>query len=143
MTPGTVLLDKQFRFKDGEVAKKLIVVLNDGTDGNYLTVKTTSQEKKKNRKPGCQINDFPPNYYLPENSCGFLGDTWILLEEVYELDLPSILAKKQNVIVEVKDCLSKELLQEILLCAMDSQDIAQQFLDRLCAANDNLSVLSK
>lgn len=141
MTPGTVLFDKQFKFKDGKVGEKLVVVLTDGTCGDYLTVKTTSKQRSKNKKAGCQTNDFPPNYYLPANSCGFKGESWILLEEVYELDLNAILQKKKDGILVVKDCLSRDLIRDILLCAMDSQDIAEQFLDRLGAINDKLAKL--
>jgi hypothetical protein len=42
MTHGTILHDPEFRFKDGEIGNKLFIVLNDGSAGFYVTVRTTT-----------------------------------------------------------------------------------------------------
>jgi hypothetical protein len=42
MTPGSVLFDESFKFKDGKTGNKLFIILNEGRDGTYFGVKTTS-----------------------------------------------------------------------------------------------------
>ena len=43
MIPGTVLFNEKFRFSDGEIGKKLLIILNEGKNDTYIAVKTTSK----------------------------------------------------------------------------------------------------
>ena len=54
MIPGTILCDDEFTFSDGSTGKKLLIVLNDGSDGVYIVVKTTSKSDFKGNDYGCQ-----------------------------------------------------------------------------------------
>lgn len=94
MTPGNILHDKSFQFKDGEIGNKLLIVLNDGTNYPYIIVKTTSKQKTKGKDEGCQLNDKPPNFFLPKGSCSFELDTWAELIEFYEFDVNQVFTKK-------------------------------------------------
>lgn len=35
MTPGSILCDNEFKYSDGTIGKKILIVLNDGTNGYY------------------------------------------------------------------------------------------------------------
>lgn len=129
MTPGTVLFDKQFRFNDGTIGQKLIVLLTDGNgECPYLVIKTTSKQKRKQQIQGCNPSDLPHNFYIPANTSGFKGETWLLLEEVYPITLNEFFQKRIGGTVEIKDSLSKEMLIELLDCALQSQDIMDMYL---------------
>jgi hypothetical protein len=69
VTPGTILFDSSFVFKDKQVGEKLIVVLNDGTDGYYILVKTTSVPDNKEKKIGCNLtNKKYPNFFIEKKN---------------------------------------------------------------------------
>lgn len=124
MTPGTVLFDPQFEFHDGTVGRKLFIVLNDGKDGIYIVIKTTSQPKHKGRDEGCQLKDRYPDFFVKDSSSCLDGDSWLLLNEFYELKASDLL--KKSFIGQIKHIgvLSKEMLIELLACALESMDIS-------------------
>jgi hypothetical protein len=93
MIPGTLLVDEHFRFSDGNIGKKILVVLNDGGVGYYIVVKTTSKDSHKGLNYGCQTQNRYPNFFLPQNSCCLKKDTWIGLDEFFELTTAKLLAK--------------------------------------------------
>jgi len=61
MTPGTLLVYDNFRFSDGTTGKKILVILNDGSVGYYIVVKTTSKNTHKSSNEGCQTQERYPN----------------------------------------------------------------------------------
>jgi hypothetical protein len=138
MNCGTVLHDKAFQFSNGKIGDKLAIVLSEyGT--NHLTVKTTTHQNLMNRRAGCQINDKPPNYFLPKNTCWFDFDTWVELDEVYELDNNILQVKKQDgTVIEHKGVLDVGLMKKILGCALESEDIEEIYLDVLYTAHKKL-----
>lgn len=84
MIPGSVFFDKNFCFHDGASAEKLFITL--GSDkGVSVVAKTTSQPYGKGIVYGCQPNDRFHNFFLPLKSCDLKKDTWICLNEFYEL----------------------------------------------------------
>lgn len=138
MIPGTVLFDPSFEFHDGDKSPKLFILLTDAVNGSFLAVRTTSKCRHKNRKAGCQIDDNPPNFYLPENSCAFPSETWILLDDTYEFKPYDLTQSVKLGSIQQKFCLDKSELIELLFCAMDSQDISQVHLDRLVTTRNAL-----
>jgi hypothetical protein len=68
MNPGTLVFDDEFEFSDGSIGEKILVVLNDGSAGFYVTVKTTSKSSHKGITYGCQSSDRYPNFFLPVGS---------------------------------------------------------------------------
>ncbi|HST54069.1 MAG TPA: hypothetical protein VLJ61_18830 [Pyrinomonadaceae bacterium] len=125
MNPGTILHDPQFTFADGELGNKLLVVLNDGKDGIYIVIKTTSQPKQKGRNDGCQLKDRPPNFYVPDGSCCLRGESWFLLVEFYDLKAAELQQKVFVGSIRRIGELPKDLLIELLACAIDSFDIRE------------------
>ena len=126
MTPGSILHDKNFQFKDGEIGNKLLIVLNDGANYPYIIVKTTSKQKTKGKDEGCQLNDNPPNFFLPKGSCSFELDTWAELIEFYEFDVNQVFTKKLNKTLELKNSLPKTILKDLLNCAKNCDDITNK-----------------
>ncbi len=96
---GEILLHEKFQFSDGSIGKKLLVVLNNPkTRDPCLVVKTTSQSQRyKKVKVGC--NPEKDVFYLPDSGKEIIkGDTYIQLEEVFELsvvDLTASVLKKE------------------------------------------------
>lgn len=79
---GEVYHDTNFQFSDGEIGKKLFVVLTNTEP--YLIVKTTSKKRYyPNIKPHCNTNMYA--YYLPTSlKTGFPDDTIIQLNEIFK-----------------------------------------------------------
>lgn len=137
MNCGTILYDTQFQFPDGRIIDKLIIVLGDlGTD--YLVAQTTRQQKFKKKVAGCQINDNPSNYFIPERTSWFNDDTWVVLNEVYEYNSDTFAYKKADKIVQHRNVLPKELIKHILECALKSDDIELLYLEYIKRAYDKL-----
>ena len=82
MTPGTILFDRNFRFKDGTTGNKLFLSLNDGGNGVYVCVKTTSNGHRYNSIAGCQALDRFPNFFVPKHASCLEENTWIQLGRI-------------------------------------------------------------
>jgi hypothetical protein len=93
MTPGSLLVHQNFRFSDGTMGKKFLVVLNDGRVGYSIVAKTTSKNTGKGLNSGCQTQDRYPNFFLPQNSCCLEKDTYVGLDEFFELTTAELLAR--------------------------------------------------
>ena len=128
MNLGTILHDGEFQYDDGTTGNKLaIIVSNFGK--NFLAVKTTSQQHRKSKARGCQINDKPPNYFLPKNSTWFKEDTWIQVDEIFELDFNILSSKNEG--KASPPVLSQTVMKELLECALQSEEIEEFYLDFL------------
>ena len=125
MTPGTILHDSQFLCHDKTENNKLLVVLNDGSAGFYVLVKTTSKAKKMNSSPGCHPKDFFRNFYIPKGNAGFLENTWVMLNEFYEADYNQLFERKLAGHLAAKGTLPEDVFKSLLICAKDSLDISQ------------------
>jgi hypothetical protein len=125
MTPGSILHDTHFKFTDGEIGNKLLIVLNDGKESPYIIIKTTSKQKLKGSNEGCQLNDRPPNFFLPKGSCSFIKDTWAELNEFFEFQLTEMFQKRLAKTIEHKNIIPRLILKDLLNCAVNSDDISQ------------------
>ncbi len=139
MTPGTIISDTQFRFSDGTIGQKLMIILNDGTTGKYIVIKTTSQPKRKGRKTGCQSDDYYPNFYLPDGSCCLRGESWLMLNEFFEFDTSHMLRGKFSGRMKHIGILPTDIVKELLDCAINCQDISLAQEQTLIDMRNNLS----
>ena len=139
MTPGTILFDNQFRFKDGKTGEKLFVLLCNGSNGNYLSVKTTSNGARFGIVMGCQILDRFPNFYLPVHSSCLSKDTWIQLEEFYEFDSEKLLQAVLSGTINRIGLLEDKLTKDLLVCATHSDDLTEYQLELV---QESLAALS-
>lgn len=122
MNPGSVFFDTHFHFHDGEDGKKLFVVLG-AEKGVVVVAKTTSQPYGKGIHYGCQPDDRFHNFYLPVNSCFLKKNTWICLNEFYELKQSDLLQKRFSGTVNHICDLTPEITRELQDCAILSEDI--------------------
>jgi hypothetical protein len=124
VTPGSVLVDPNFRFRDGTTAKKILVVLNDGHDDSYVFVKTTSKPHSRGIIFGCQASDRLANFYLPKGTCPFLSEcTWVCLDEYYEATKQNFLQRCMSHEIWPHGVLLGELTLKLLRCALATQDL--------------------
>ena len=117
---GEVLCHEKFQFSDGTFGKKLLVVLNNpGPRDPCIVVKTTSQKRHyPNVKTGCNP-DKRVFYLLDTGKEVIKGDTYIQLEETFELSVVELTAStlKKEVssigklfdltLAQIKNCLKK------------------------------------
>lgn len=124
MNPGSIFFDRDFHFHDGETGEKLIVVLGNDK-GVTVVAKTTSKIYGKGISYGCQSNDRFHNFYLPINTCYLKENTWICLDEFYELKQSELLTKRfSGIVCHICD-LSKKISREVQDCALKSDDITK------------------
>lgn len=121
MIHGSVFFDTNFKFNDGETGEKLFVVL--GSSGLlYIVAKTTSKQHGRNVQYGCQPADRFNNFFLPRGSCYLSKNTWICLDEFYELRAQHVI--KKSIDGEIKQiCTLDQHLRAIQDCALKSLDI--------------------
>jgi hypothetical protein len=124
MTPGTILHDPKFLCHDKTTQNKLLIVLNDGSAGNYILVKTTSKGGKKARTPGCHAKDHFHNFFIPKGQSNFPEDTWVMLDEFHEFDRKELLQRSLQKYIKVKGNLPENLVKSLLVCAKNSPDIS-------------------
>jgi hypothetical protein len=124
MTPGTILHDPQFLCHDKTTQNKLLVVLNDGSMGNYILVKTTSKGGRKARTPGCHAKDRFHNFFILKGQSNFPEDTWVMLDEFHEFERKELLRRSLQKYIQVKGNLPENLVKSLLVCAKNSPDIS-------------------
>jgi len=109
---GAVFHNPKFKFHDGEIGNKLLVLLNTPAQNeSCLFVKTTSQKKDKPSTVGCFKYNYTGMFFLPKATTFFTEDTWIILSKPYEIKL-SDLKNGWNKI----GCLSEKIMKQIIDC---------------------------
>lgn len=131
MVPGTVLFDKDFRFHDGQRGEKLFVVLSDGRNGTYITVKTTSNDSRFGVIYGCQITARFPHFFLPKGSCFLERHTWLCLDEFYEFDARTLISRITMGQIHRIGVMTATLTREVQSCAINCFDILEEQADVL------------
>ena len=123
MNPGSVFFDESFVFHDGKTGEKLFIVL--GSVNNISVVaKTTSKQHGRGNSFGCQPRDRFHNFYLPPNSCYLKGNTWVCLDEFYELNAKIVLQKRFDGHIKPVCVLENTITRAIQDCAILSLDIS-------------------
>ncbi len=83
--PGYVYFDPKFPYHDGKFGEKLFVVLCDSPlDNDLIVVTRTTAQKKNNTGYGCNLDDYPPCFYLSNTISNFHKNTWIMLDYLVE-----------------------------------------------------------
>lgn len=101
MKKGTILFHPRFKFKDGEIGEKLLIILNTPENNNIplLVCKTTSIEKYGITNQGCHSQS--NIYYIDADFDFFKKNTWIQFHEIYELNKVSLLNEHFNNCLEI------------------------------------------
>ena len=135
MKAGDVIYFKNFQFKDGTSANKLIIILNTPENEEpYFVCLTTSKHKPwRTKQLGCHAEQ---NYYFVDvNQDNFDLDTWIVFEMIYEIPVDKLLNS------HLKDDsydlfeLDATLWNALKKCISKSKDIEQNILDIILKEN--------
>ena len=127
MTPGSVVFHTKFPFRDSETpGKKLAVILNDGSGGRYIAVKTTSQGRMYTWDVGCQPppSNFPC-YFVPGNASLFPKDTWIQLNDFFSFDVSKFRDGQRRGIILPKLQIPNRFLLPLIKCTLKSDDLTR------------------
>jgi hypothetical protein len=122
---GSILLHKQFKFKNGELGEKLLILLNnpDPSLEPYLVCRVTSQEKNKIKKFGCQ--EGRSLFFLPANQDFFMRDTWVQLHEIYSFEPAGLIKDSLAGDLEIKGKLKDLTIRQVMTCIKKCQDIRE------------------
>jgi hypothetical protein len=124
MQPAAILFHKQFAFKDGATADKLLIVL--GTTSTHLVVvKTTSQGARYRNDHGCQAGNRFPAFLLTIGCCLLRKNTWVCLSEFYEIPIADMQAKIVAGDVNQLGLLPNGIARDVQVCAVGCDDISQ------------------
>lgn len=130
MQAGTALFFKDFRFKDGGISDKLVIVLNTPQkDQPYLLCPTTSKQHHRKSQLGCHSE---ANYfYVDENQDNFDVNTWILFHVIYEKESSELLSEKfRGKLYRMFD-LDTNLWDAVRNCILKSGDIELDYLEMI------------
>ena len=113
---GSVYHNPRFKFHDGVVGNKLLILLNTPTDDeDYLFVKTTSKQKRRVKSPGCGKYYAQGEYFIPKGTDCFTEDTWVLLCDLYPIS-PKDIDNSHDWHLLKGTVLSVETMQQIIDC---------------------------
>lgn len=125
MNPGSVFFDEDFAFHDGTTGEKLFVVL--GSVGSVSVVaKTTSKQHGRGTVFGCQPTDRFHNFFIPPNATYLKMQTWVCLDELYELVPIEMLKKSINGKIKPVCTIPNSLLRLMQDCALVGLDITPE-----------------
>ncbi|MDE3023137.1 MAG: hypothetical protein KGI54_15025 [Pseudomonadota bacterium] len=123
MNPGSLFVDRHFKFNDGAEAQKILIVLGN-YNGVTLVVKTTSNGRLFLNDFGCQVTHRFPNFYLPKSCCCLEKPTWVVLNEFYEFKHRELLQRHFDCDIWHIGTLPPILLMELMNCSVQAEDIS-------------------
>jgi len=90
---GSIFYHSKFKFHDGLVGQKYIILLNSPSNNEpYLFVKTTSKQRNKPTTVGCIKKH--SCFFIPAKNTFFPLDTWVQLYELYPIPSKKICTNK-------------------------------------------------
>ena len=128
---GSILFHSRFKFENGELGEKLIIILNDPDPSKepFLTCRVTSKEKNKPREFGCHAER--SLFFLPARRDFFEKDTWIQLFKIFPFEASSLLKDHFNGALEVIGELQRSTLQQLMSCIRSIQDIEKRYKEMI------------
>jgi hypothetical protein len=123
MTPGAILFHKEFVFRDGTAADKYLVVLAK-TESILVVAKTTSKGHRYRNDHGCQAGNYFPAFLLTVGCCCLPLNTWICLDEFFELELNKVTSGVVRGNVRQYGFLTPDLTKDVQACAVSTDDIS-------------------
>ena len=84
LASGSIFVAKKFKYSDGTIGEKLLVLLNNPYQNiPYIVVKTTSKQHSKPKTKGC-INHYHKAFFIPPKKQDFFNkETWIQLDDYF------------------------------------------------------------
>jgi hypothetical protein len=130
MKTGDVFFYKNFKFEDGNVSDKLLVLLAKAPDHKVMVVLTTSQQWKRELKDGCHASQEESYFTFNSNLAVFDKTTWIILKPrlLYEMGL---VARLEKGTVTQLPSLKDVDYRAIVNCLKKSEDVSPFHLSLL------------
>lgn len=127
MEKGEIFLHRDFKFANGGSKQKFLVLLYAPArkDQPYLFCLTTSQEKKKSFKEGCQPNR--SLFFIPKNKEYFNENTWLQLFSIYPIEAHSVVQDSLLGYMERKDKLQELTIRQLMNCIKKSKDVEENY----------------
>jgi hypothetical protein len=124
---GSILYHENFKFKNGEIGEKLLVLLNtpELPSEPYLFCKATSKENGKPKSPGCHLSF--SLFLIPGGKEFFNKDTWLQLYEIYPLDAASVLQDSLTKQLIEKGSLKTNTVKDLMSCISKIRDIETEY----------------
>lgn len=124
---GEIYFSKDFKYSDGEVGKKLFIILNNPKkDEPYVVVKTTTERPKTQYREGCNSN--LRLFYIKAGCESFPEDTFIQFHELYPFTNYDFVKGHFKATISKKGELSDLCIRQILNCLRKiKEDISQQY----------------
>ncbi|TGM58675.1 hypothetical protein [Leptospira adleri] len=116
-----IYVDDKYKFTDGEIGKKLFIVIHVQQDF-YLVLKTTSQSKRySNVRQFCNPNKLV--FYLPGHlKAGLDGDTYIQLHEIKKYTPQDLLQGNFNKTIREVSELKDDIFNGLINCLKKCKD---------------------
>lgn len=113
---GAIYSKPAFKFSNGSIANKLIVLLNTPSkNDDCLFVPTTSQKKIRSKAEGCVKHYGGGEFFLPVRTTNLTDDTWIILAEIYPI--PYITIQKNPEYIRLREAtLPSKRMDKIIAC---------------------------
>lgn len=130
MQKGDIYSHKNFRFKNGEFASKLLVLLYIPPERKirpFLFCLTTSQTKRRSLKEGCQPNW--SEFFIPKNKEFFKENTWLQLHAIYPMEKTSVIQDCMTSYMKKEGALQGLTIRQILNCIKKSKDVEQEYAE--------------
>lgn len=122
MTPGTILLHKNFVFADGGTKDKFLVILGRN-ETLVIAAKTTSKGHRYRIEHGCQSGNYYPAFMLTQGCCCLPRNTWICLSEFYEIEIEHLQQGVGAGDIYRQGTLNNDLTRGVQFCAKECDDI--------------------
>jgi len=124
---GSILYHEEFRFKNGEIGDKLLVLLNTPKlpSEPYLFCKVTSKQNGKSKIPGCHPSF--SLFFIPGSEEFFNKDTWLQLYEIYPFDAASVLQDSLTKQLIEKGSLKSNTIKDLMNCISKIRDIETEY----------------
>jgi len=114
--PGDVYFHSQFKYQNGSIGRKLLIVLNKKERKSLcLSLKTTSQnERYKGAQKGC--NPDKKVFFIPKEWQRFDVPTYVQLVPIYPIQLEELIRLGMYKVIEYKFTLTDDCLKQLLNC---------------------------
>jgi hypothetical protein len=121
---GSILFHEKFRFKNGELGEKILIVLNnpDPKTEPYLICRVTSQKRNKPKIFGC--HEDLSLFFLPARQDFFEKDTWIQLYEIFPFEAAALLQDHFTNELKILGKLKDLTLRQLMNCIRKIKDIS-------------------
>lgn len=119
---GDVFHDPNFRFPDGEVGNKLLVILAISKSNDYIIARTTSKPRAHSWTYGCHNDSVEPNFFIPKTLNLFHVDTWVCLDYLVDMDSFEFDEKVGNGSIHKLIKLPTNIFKAVIDCASRADD---------------------